>query len=286
MNETAPAKVNLCLFLGPTRPDGRHQLITLFESISLADELELTVLESGPDQVTCPGVEGPNLVSAALGALRDAGWAGPPVRIEIDKRIPVAAGLGGGSADAAAALRLASAVEGVADGVLKRIARELGADVPSQLEPGLWLGTGAGEELEPVAALASHTFLIVPQPFPLATADVYREADRLGLPRSLDELNGWRRALAEAAAPDATLSEEVVVNDLEWAAVSLAPEVAQALEDVRETGAEQTLVCGSGPTVMGIYWGEPGRALAWKGLRELRRKYPGTFLATPRLTAQ
>ena len=286
MNETAPAKVNLCLFLGPTRPDGRHQLVTLFESISLADELELTVLDSGPDEVICPSVEGPNLVSAALGALREAGWAGPPVRIEIDKRIPVAAGLGGGSADAAAALRLASSFGGVGDEVLERIARELGADVPSQLEPGLWLGTGAGEELELVAPLAPHTFLIVPQPFPLATADVYREADLLGLPRSLDELDGCRRALAGAAAPDATLPEEIVVNDLERAAASLAPAVAQALDEVREAGADQTLVCGSGPTVMGIYWGEPGRAQAWKGLRELRRKYPGTVLATPRLTAQ
>jgi 4-diphosphocytidyl-2-C-methyl-D-erythritol kinase len=286
VTEAAPAKVNLCLFLGGTRSDGRHELVTLFESVSLADELELTLLEGGPDQVSCPGVEGPNLVSAALEALRDAGWAGPPVRIDISKRIPVAAGLGGGSADAAAALRLACAVEGVAVGVLERIARELGADVPGQLKPGLWLGTGAGEELEPVAPLAAHTFVIVPQAFPLATGEVYREADRLGLARSSDELAGRRQAVADAITAGATLPDELVVNDLERATVSLAPEVAQALDDVRRAGAEQALVCGSGPTVMGVYWGGRPQPRAQAGLVKLSGKYPQAVLATPVLASQ
>lgn len=282
MRETAPAKVNLCLFLGPTRSDGRHELVTLFESISLADELELTVLDSGPDQVGCPGVEGPNLASAALRALRDAGWAAPPVRVEIDKRIPVAAGLGGGSADAAATLRLATAVEGVADGVVERIARDLGADVPSQLSPGLWLGTGAGEVLEPVAGLAPHAYVIVPQPFPLATTRVYAEADRLGLPRSAEELADRRRALAVAASAGARLPDEFVVNDLERASVSLAPAVSEALDELRRAGAAQALVCGSGPTVMGLYWGGEAR----EGLQQVRGKYPQAVLATPTVPSQ
>ena len=106
-SERAPAKVNLCLFLGPTRADGRHELVTLFESVSLADELEIGRRGAGRGGV--PGVAGPNLVSDALWALREAGWDAPPVRVEITKRIPVAAGLGGGSADAAAVLRLAPA---------------------------------------------------------------------------------------------------------------------------------------------------------------------------------
>jgi 4-diphosphocytidyl-2-C-methyl-D-erythritol kinase len=286
VKETAPAKVNLCLFLGGVRSDGRHELVTLFESVSLADQLELTVLHEGPDQVSCPGVEEPNLVSAALRALREAGWTGPPVHVEIDKRIPVAAGLGGGSADAAAALRLAHAVEPLEDGVAERIARDLGADVPSQLRPGLWLGAGAGEELVPVAPLAAHAFVIVPQSFPLATAEVYREADRLGLQRSPNELAGRHRAMVAAATPGATLSDEIVVSDLQPATVSLAPEVSQALEDVRAAGAEQALVCGSGPTVMGVYWGEPPGSRAWKGLRRLRGKYPQAVLATPILASQ
>jgi 4-diphosphocytidyl-2-C-methyl-D-erythritol kinase len=286
VKETAPAKVNLCLFLGGVRADGRHELVTLFESVSLADELELTVLDEGLDEVRCPGVEGPNLVSAALAALRDAGWAGPPVRIEIDKRIPVAAGLGGGSADAAAALRLASAVQDVPDGVLERIARGLGADVPGQLRPGLSLGTGAGEELEPLEPLADHAFVIVPQPFPLATAEVYREADRLGLPRSQDELAGCRRAVAAAVAPGAALPDRIVVSDLQRATLSLAPDVAQALDDVRAAGADQALVCGSGPTVMGVYWGEQARPRAEHGLKRLTGKDPRAVFATPRLASQ
>jgi 4-diphosphocytidyl-2-C-methyl-D-erythritol kinase len=286
VKEPAPAKVNLCLFLGPTRPDGRHELVTLFESVSLADELALTVLETGPDQVICPGVEGQNLVSAALASLREAGWAGPPVRIEIDKRIPVAGGLGGGSADAAAALRLASGVEAIADEHLERIARTLGADVPGQLRPGLSLGTGAGEELEPAAPLATHAFVIVPQPFPLATADVYREADRLGLPRGTDELAERRRALAASMTPDAILPDELVVNDLEPASLSLAPRVAEALGEVRAAGAEQTLVCGSGPTVMGIYWGEQAEPRARQGVGRLSGKYPEAVFATPTRPSQ
>ena len=106
----APAKVNLCLFLGGTREDGRHELVTLFESVSLADELSLEALDSGADEVRCAAVPGRNLVADALDSLRGCGWEGPPVAIAIDKRIPIAAGMGGGSADAAAAIRLAGAV--------------------------------------------------------------------------------------------------------------------------------------------------------------------------------
>ncbi len=211
----APAKVNLCLFLGPTRGDGRHRLVTLFESISLCDDLELTPLEAGEDEVVCPGLDGPNLVAAALAGLRRAGWGAPPVRVEIRKRIPVAAGLGGGSADAAAALRLAEALAPVPEEVVGRVARELGADVPAQLAPGLALGTGAGEEVQPLEPLASHAFVIVPQEVGLSTADVYREADRLSVPRDAGELAARRRELAGAAAPGRRLPPGLLVNDLE-----------------------------------------------------------------------
>ena len=113
LTAAAPAKVNLCLYLGGVRADGRHELVTVFESVSLCDRLSLTASGSPGDAVICPGVEAPNLVSAALDELRGAGWSGPPVTLTIDKRIPVAAGMGGGSADAAAALRLARAVQPV-----------------------------------------------------------------------------------------------------------------------------------------------------------------------------
>jgi 4-diphosphocytidyl-2-C-methyl-D-erythritol kinase len=283
VNELAPAKVNLCLFLGPTRADGRHELVTVFESISLADELELTVLDQGPDQVICPGVEGPNLVSAALEALRREGWSGSPVRIQIHKRIPVAAGLGGGSADAAAALRLAGELQVLPDGLAEAIARELGSDVPSQLEPGLSLGTGAGEEVRSLDPLGPHALVIVPQPLQLSTAEVYREADRLVLSRTADELDQCRRAV-EAALAEAT--PPPVVNDLERAAISLAPSVSAALEDVRRAGADQALVCGSGPTVMGVYWGEEVLSRAAEAVGRLSDRYPGALSATPVLASQ
>jgi 4-diphosphocytidyl-2-C-methyl-D-erythritol kinase len=102
----APAKLNLCLFLGPRREDGLHELCSLFEPLTLADVIEVS--ESERDEVICAGVEGENLAAGALAGLRELGWGHRPLRIEIEKRIPLAAGLGGGSADAAAVLRLAA----------------------------------------------------------------------------------------------------------------------------------------------------------------------------------
>jgi 4-diphosphocytidyl-2-C-methyl-D-erythritol kinase len=243
MRESAFGKVNPCLFLGPARADRRHELVTVLESVSLADELELTVLGSGPDQVVCAGVSGTNLVSTALELLRESGWDAPAVRIEIVKRIPVAAGMGGGSADVAAALRLASRLAPIAD--LQALAAALGSDVPSQLEPGLSLGTGAGELVEPLAPLPPHAYAIVPLPHALSTAAVYAEADRLGLGRSADELGrlraDWRQALW--------------VNDLETASRSLCPAIGPVLAALKDAGAERAFVCGSGPTCAGLWEG-------------------------------
>ena len=142
----APGKLNLCLFLGATRPDGFHELVTLFQPVSLADEVELETLSGrGADRVECFGVEGPNIAERALAELRARGWDGPRVRIEIRKRIPVAAGMAGGSADAAATLRLAAAAHPLSnDALMAEIAVVLGADVPSQLLPGPVLVSGGG----------------------------------------------------------------------------------------------------------------------------------------------
>ncbi len=277
----APAKVNLCLFLGPTRADGRHQLVTLFESISLSDGLELTSLDGGEDEVVCPGVEGRNLAATALAAVRRAGWEGPPVRVEIHKRIPVAGGLGGGSADAAAVLRLVQALAPMPEDLPARVARELGADVPAQLEPGLVLGTGAGEEVEPLEPLAPHAFVILPQPFGLSTADVYRQADRLGLPRNAGALAVRQRELMAAATPGDRLPSGLMANDLEPAAISLAGGVAGALAAIRGAEADHALVCGSGPTVAGMWWGEDSETRARVAQDELAVRYPGACVASP-----
>lgn len=282
LRELAPAKLNLCLFLGATREDGRHELVTVFESVSLADELELSVRDAGPDEVVCQGVPGENLVADALAALREEGWSAPPVRIEIHKRIPVAAGLGGGSADAAAALRLADALKSLPAGLAPRIARRLGADVPSQLRPGVSLGTGAGEIVRPLQALAPHAVVIVPQAFGLSTADVYREADRLGLARGPADLADRRQAVEAAFGQSGErLPNALAMNDLGRATLSLAPEVAEALVELRDAGAEQILVCGSGPTAAGLYWGEDTGQRAEEAARRLGERYPGTVAACP-----
>jgi 4-diphosphocytidyl-2-C-methyl-D-erythritol kinase len=277
----APGKVNLCLFLGGPRADGRHELITLFESVSLADELVLETGVSAADEVRCEGIAGPNLVSVALRALRECGWTAPPVRVTISKRIPVAAGMGGGSADAAALLRIAQRLRAVPDEVLCTVAAELGADVPSQVSPGLVLGEGAGELVTAYPPLPAHTFVFVPQLEPLATADVYREADRLGLRRASDELAARRGELAEALAAGGTLPPDLLVNDLEPAALSLRPQIAQALDYVRDAGAERAFVCGSGPTVAGLYWGRDAVERARAVLGALAERLPLTSAASP-----
>ena len=277
----APGKVNLCLFLGGVREDGRHELVTLFESVSLADELVLTTLPGGNDEVVAPGVEGPNLVADALAGLRARDWPGPAVRVEIEKRIPVAAGMGGGSADAAAALRMARMVAPVSAEAVAAVAAGLGADVPSQLEPGVALGTGAGERVESLAALAEHAFVIAPLPFQLSTADVYAEADRLGLPRDPDDLRARLDELRAALEPGALLPDSLLVNDLEPAAISLCPEISGALDAVRGTGAERALVCGSGPTVAGLFWGEHAGYRAERAAGRLNDRFPRATDAIP-----
>jgi 4-diphosphocytidyl-2-C-methyl-D-erythritol kinase len=278
----APAKVNLNLTLGPVRSDGRHELVTLFESLSLGDELELETLEAGDvDRVLCPGVEGENLAGRALAMLRERGWGGPPVAIRIRKRIPIAAGMAGGSADAAAVLRLAMAIAPGRPGKLDAIAASLGADVPSQLTPGVSIGTGAGELVEPYPPLPEHAFVVVPSDRRLATPAVFSEADRLGLPRSRVALGERRAELGAALRGGHPLPGELTFNDLEPAAVSLCPSVADALDQVRMTGADQTLVSGSGPTVIGLWWGEGAEGLAAAAASSLQARFAGATAAGP-----
>jgi 4-diphosphocytidyl-2-C-methyl-D-erythritol kinase len=280
----APAKVNLCLLLGGVRDDGRHELVTVLESVSLCDELSLTVLgeDAASDEVVCPGVSGPNLVTSALEGLRARGWDGPRVRIEIVKRIPVAGGMAGGSSDAAAALRLAEAVHPVPDEVIAVVAAELGSDVPSQLVPGVWIATGAGESVEAAGVLEQHAIVVVPQPFELSTADVYREADRLGQLRSDAELSSSLESVRTVLSlPGGRVPSEVAVNDLELAALSLRPEIAAVMDEVRSAGVDAALVSGSGPTVFGLLWGGDAEERANAVAAELSGRYPGACAAVP-----
>jgi 4-diphosphocytidyl-2-C-methyl-D-erythritol kinase len=257
IRETAPAKVNLVLHVGARRPDGLHELCSLFASLDLADDIavEPADVAGGRDEVVCRGVPGPNLADSALAAFRQALPASarellPPLRVTIEKRVPVAAGLGGGSADAAAVLRAANALAGepLDAQALRAIGLTLGADVPSQVEPRHALVTGAGEGVEPVE-LPDMALLLVPAQEGLATGAVYAEADRIGSIRATLDPDALR---ALAAAPLAALAH-AMHNDLEAAALSLRPELVRTLAALEEAGALAARISGSGPTAFGVF---------------------------------
>jgi 4-diphosphocytidyl-2-C-methyl-D-erythritol kinase len=281
----ARAKINLCLFVGPRRGDGRHEIVTLMDSLDLCDEVRMDTDPAGvvEDEVICVGVEGPNLAVDALRAFRAAtGWDGAPVRVEIDKRIPVAGGMAGGSADAAAALRLAAEASGLGDRrQLEDIAATLGADVPSQIRGGLVLATGTGSRLRPMSLRLAYSVVVVPVDDRLSASDVYAEADRLGLARETLDL---ARALTRTQA---ALSSETILehlhNDLQDAARSLSPAIDKALESVLAAGADHALVSGSGPTVAGVFVGAGHRERAARVRDSLAEegRLPEPLLARP-----
>lgn len=249
----APAKLNLCLYLGPRRKDGLHELTSIFEPLTLNDTL--AVSEGGPDalvdQVICPGVPGENLVTKAMRMMRSEGWSAPLLKVEIEKRIPVQAGLGGGSADAAAILRLG--VGEVDD--LAGLALLLGADVPSQLSPKALLVEGVGQKLTSLPRPAEHWVVLIPFITGLSTRAVFDEADRMKLGRSQDEIDDISGRLWAVAtnAVSPLAYPALLVNDLEPAALSLMPEIGLAKERLSSAGAGFTGMTGTGPTVFGLF---------------------------------
>jgi 4-diphosphocytidyl-2-C-methyl-D-erythritol kinase len=250
VTERAYAKLNLVLHVGRPRPDGLHPLCSIFASIDLADDVHVEPSQAGDDSVECPGVTGPNLAAAALAAFRGRVPSLPPVDVRIAKRIPVAGGLGGGSADAAAVLRAANRIAGgpLDAAALREIGAELGSDVPSQIEPRHALVQGTGETVEPLE-LPPLVAVLAPHPDGLATAAVYAELDRM---------RGWREELdpaplrtLAAARPDALSA--ALENDLEPAALALRPELDGVLDALRAAGAAGPLVSGSGPTCFALF---------------------------------
>jgi 4-diphosphocytidyl-2-C-methyl-D-erythritol kinase len=281
----APAKINLCLFVGPKTPDGRHEIVTVMDSLSLVDDIRLTVGPDGldADEVECPGVEGPNLADAAIAAFRErTGWDGPPVHVKIRKRIPIAGGMAGGSADAAAVLHLLAAAADIADRrLLEDIAAGLGSDVPSQVRGGMLLATGVGDRLRPAPRPEPYSAVVLPVTTELSTADVYAEADRLGVARDTLEL---ARSLTrmQAALSSETLMEKLH-NDLEAAARSLSPAIDEALDAARRAGSDHPIVSGSGPTVVGLFFGDrhEERAAVAREALVAEGRFPAPILARP-----
>jgi 4-diphosphocytidyl-2-C-methyl-D-erythritol kinase len=250
LHELAFAKVNLVLQVGPPRGDGLHPMCSLMASLDLADQLTVSEASGAEDVVHCPGVPDETLCRRAAEALHGAVSGLPPLDVSIVKHIPVAAGLGGGSADAAAVLRAGNELAGspLSMHQLRKLAAGIGSDVPSQLEAGAALVGGVGERVAPVE-LPRLAMVIVPQRVGLSTPDVYAELDRIG---------GYRPQLAPeelrhiAAAPLDDLAA-AVENDLQAAALSLRPELQHVLERLRAAGALAAGISGSGPTAFGLF---------------------------------
>ncbi|HEV2451512.1 MAG TPA: 4-(cytidine 5'-diphospho)-2-C-methyl-D-erythritol kinase [Streptosporangiaceae bacterium] len=274
MTVRVPAKVNLQLAVGPVRSDGYHELVTVFHAVSLYDEVTVTRAEAasvavsgeGADQV--PAGEA-NLAARAVAALARAAGRGqrgprpapasadavtaiPPVAITIRKRIPVAAGLAGGSADAAAALVAYNELwrTGLSQAELGDLAAGIGSDVAFALVGGTAVGQGRGERLTPALVAGEYHWVLAYAARSLSTPDVYRACDRIRdargynvtPPRLSTEL------MSALRSGDPTQVGPLLSNDLQPAAVSLRPELRRTLAVGREYGALGAIVSGSGPT--------------------------------------
>lgn len=254
----APAKINLCLYVDGIGENGLHRICSLFQSITLADKLIVERdSEAAADRVTCPGVSGTNTVERALALFRErTGWDGPPVLVNVEKRIPIAAGLGGGSADAAALLRVLQswAGEPLSRTELTGLAMEVGADVPSQLQPGLSLVTGAGEGVEALGPLPGFHIVLMPTAQGLSTGEVYRTFDGEG--QATRYSGGHFEALERELAQVSSVAELATHrNDLEGAAFSMMPQLDERKKLLEGAGAEVVRLSGSGPALFGLFSG-------------------------------
>ena len=275
--ETAPAKLNLYLHVVGRRPDGYHRLDSLVAFASIGDTITVSAgggcrLEvDGPLAEAVPaGAD--NLVLRAARALADAAGRDPDVTIRLTKRLPVAAGIGGGSADAAAVIRALSALWGlsVADPVLAAVALSLGADVPVCLRHGTWYVGGIGEELSPAPPLAGQPLVLVNPGQPVPTPAVF--AARHGAFSDPDRFD--QSALRETG-PVALLAGRR--NDLSDAARSLCPAIGDALEALASLpGCRLARMSGSGATCFGLF--TDGDAAA-AGADLIRRSRPQWWVA-------
>ena len=252
-----PAKVNLHLGVGELRDDGYHDLATVYHAISLHDEvsarvadtLALTMDGEGAGELA---LDDSNLVIRAVRALAAATGREPHARLHLRKQIPMAAGLAGGSADAAAALVACDALWGTGLGreELARIGASLGSDVPFLVLGGTALGTGRGETVNPVLAPGNAWHWVVGvADSGLSTPDVYRELDRMrAAGQAPPSVGAPAEILAALRQRDPAVLAKALANDLEAAALSLRPALRATLDGGVAAGALAGLVSGSGPT--------------------------------------
>ena len=266
ITRSAPAKVNLSLLVGPTGPSGYHEIFTVFVPVDVYDVLAFALQarpsSGGPGElhVKARAIEAEaNIVAHALKALeRHTGWVFTGW-VTIDKGIPLAAGMGGGSTDAATALQVGAQVlreaggPALSDDELRGLARGLGADVPFFLDPRPAIGRGRGDLLEPLPLPELHLLLIFTDQ-PLSTAHVYREFDVRNAAenvadftvRSTEAEKRWRRVLTVEDVAG------LLRNDLEETSCSLLPGLCDAKDTLVQEGALGALMSGSGPTIYGV----------------------------------
>ena len=282
--ERAPAKLNLGLRILGRREDGYHELESLFVPLDLHDSVRVRLGAEEPGAKTgvrvefslenvdgTLGAEAPgddeNLAArAARSFLGAAGFCGS-VRVELRKRVPVAAGLGGGSSDAAAVFRALQRLfpERVPSGEVRDLALQLGSDVPYFLDPRPALVTGVGQGVHPIAGIPPLTFLLLNPGIPLSTAAVYRAADALGSALTPAEPGSTMRALAGVDGDSEAFSRlfpEILVNDLEPAAVRLCPVIRRLRVLLEDWGAQASGMSGSGATVYGVFRDESSARMA------------------------
>lgn len=263
----ATAKINLALVVGPLRPDHKHEVATVLQRVELADLVAVTA----SDRLEVTGFAEDTLVRRALEGLAAAAGVEPRFAARIEKRIPVAAGLGGGSSDAATALRLANELlsQPLAADEVRRLAAGLGADCPFFLASGPQLGTGDGSELAPLELPQDYTVLLVlPEGARKeSTADVYRRFDERGGELGFEE----RRAALEGAL--ATVGSAADLAALPPNDLASSPLAAELLS----LGAFRADVSGAGPAVFGLFLDHRQAKAARRALRGRGR----TWLTVP-----
>lgn len=264
------AKINLGLVVGPLRDDGKHEVVTVLQRIGLHDDIEV----EPADELSIEGFAADTIVRDALARLAAAAEARPGWRVRIEKRIPVAAGLGGGSADAAAALRLANATlpAPLADEGLHQLAARVGADVPFFLHDGPQLATGDGTHLTPLTLpIDYHVVLLVPHgETKRSTASVYDAFDARGGGDGFEaRAQAFRVALSSLAT--ATDLAALPANDLASSAFAA---------ELRAAGAFRADVSGAGPTVYGLFADADAARAAAAVLTDSGRTYVAAPLRT------
>ena len=259
----APGKINVFLRVGELQDDGYHDVATAYQAVSLYEEVharpadDFSVAFHGPIDCADVPTDGSNLaIRAARLLARVTGYRGG-VHLDIEKHVPVAGGMGGGSADAAATLIACDALWGVERSRedLLGLAAQLGADVPFALAGGTAIGTGKGDRLSPALAKGQYHWVLVVRDDGLSTPDVYRELDEHRRRHAGDIGPAQLQPTVDAdvlqalRAGDPRMLAESLSNDLQAPALHLAPELARILELGEASGALAGVVSGSGPTV-------------------------------------